>query len=120
MAIRITQLARIIRGIGRNSSELRLEFEWNDEFATIDPDSGEKHADTGELLRFRIINTTPLTGRVIFRLSGKRGDWRNVQVLPGTRLFLPMGPVTKITDLSSAGLSLSRGRRTAGPIRTRR
>ena len=99
--IRTTQMALI----QRPSGELRLEMDWDDATATIDPDSGEKHPDTGELIVFRAINTTSLIGRLVLRRGGKP-DWRNVDIPPGTFSYPPGGPVKDLTDISGWSIGM--------------
>lgn len=103
MTLRTTEMA-VIR---HPSGELRLEIDWDDAAATIDPDSGEKHPDTGELLEFRAINTTTLTGWLILRRGGAQ-TWRDVPIPPGTHLYPPGGPVKELTDVSGWSIGLGR------------
>ncbi len=104
MTIVTEQIARI----GHPSGDFRLEFDWDDTNATIDPDSGEKHADTGELLIFRVINDTSLVGTVTIRRPNRTVPWKEFSVSPGmTQTIDPKGPVKKVADFN-AGLSLGR------------
>lgn len=105
MAVRTTQLARIQ---GLRGGELRIEIEWEDALATLDPDSGEKHADTGDLLAFRIVNTTPKTGKLIIRRPGIRAPWKDISVPPGTDMTIP--PIDVVRQITDANVGIGLGR----------
>lgn len=105
MAIITTELARIV-GLG---GEMRLEITWDDTLATIDPDSGEKHADTGDLQSFHIVNTSQRAGRLLVRRTNKAvwppGD---IAIAAGADItVLPFGPVQQINH-ANCSISLAR------------
>jgi hypothetical protein len=87
----------------RPSGEFILEVDWDDTLATLDPDDGEKHMDTGELILYRIINTTSLVGMLQMRRN-KTVDWINQSVPIGTFVFAPSGPVNETQDIQAWAL----------------
>jgi len=104
MAIRTTQLA-LIQGLG---GELRAEIDWDDTLATVDPRTGEKHADTGDLLRFRVVNSTLRTGRLVIRRPGVRKPWIDVSVPPGMNRTASSNEIVRQIVDANVGVSLSR------------
>ena len=107
MATQITVL-----GMARPASggELRFEVEWDDTNATPDPVDGLFDARGGNLILFRVVNTTQFTAIFSIRRPGRGAPrWINAVRIPPAapeRIFPPRGPVTQMLDVDTWQMEL--------------
>ena len=87
-----------------DGTELRLEIDFDDTDAVADPDEqyGSLDPTSGDLVRFRVVNTSTVTGRVLVaRQTGPKTKFWDIPCPPGDTESPPSGgPIKSLDDVT--------------------